>query len=52
MGDRAGHPPLEADPEEKTLRAVERDEPLRATLALDLDPRDSVSVDEIGWTSP
>lgn len=52
MGDRAPHPPPEADPEKKTLRAAEQDEALRATFALDLalnlDPRDLVSVDEMG----
>lgn len=50
MGDGAGHPQAEAEPEKKTLRAAERDEALRATFALDLalnlDPSDLVSVDE------
>jgi len=52
VGDRARHPPPEADAQKKTLRATERDEARRATFALDLalnlDPADLVSVDEMG----
>ncbi len=54
MGDRADHPPPEADAQKKTLRAAEQDAALRATFALDLalnvDPSDLVFVDEAGAT--
>lgn len=54
MDHGASHPTAGVDAQKKTLTATERDEGLRATfqldLALNLDPRDLVSVDETATT--
>ena len=54
MGDGTNHPSLAVDAKKKSLKATEQDEGLRATFALDLalnlDPRDLVSVDETSTT--
>lgn len=54
MGDRTDYPSFAVDAKKKSLIAVEQDAALRATFALDLalnlDPRDLVSVDETSTT--
>jgi len=54
VGDGTDHPSLAVDAKKKALKAAEQDEGLRATFALDvalnLDPRDLISVDETSTT--